>query len=166
MYLSDVLPLYHGLGQLFGSASVEAALATPFCPQSSPDLTSPNALSTRRCTRSSFALSGSCHCSNLTRRRKNAITLRGGRDPRPLRMVLHGCFVFTCVVHLWLEWAKDPPIGLPSTNEALRIAFRRSCEVLAGVDLLARYALPTEYGSQLFSEIKETASALAERSAR
>jgi len=161
-YLSDVLPLYHGLGQIFGSASTEEALGYAFLPAIQSPLDIAECFVHEAMHQKLFRLERVLPLFEPDSPTQERYYSPWRRDPRPLRMVLHGCFVFTCVVHLWLEWAKNPPFDGASPIEALKIAFRRSCEVLAGLDLLARYALPTEHGARLLSEVKEIATALAE----
>ncbi len=161
-YLSDVLPLYHGLGQIFGSASTEEALGYAFLPGIQSPLDIAECFVHEAMHQKLFRLERVLPLFEADSPTEDRYYSPWRRDPRPLRMVLHGCFVFTCVVHLWLEWAKNPPLELASPTEALKVAFRRSCEVLAGLELLARYALPTEHGTRLMSELKEIATELAE----
>jgi HEXXH motif-containing protein len=160
-YLGDVLPLYHGLGQAFGSASTEDALGYAFLPGIHSPLDIAECFVHEAMHQKLFRIESVLPLFESASPTGESYYSPWRRDPRPLRMVLHGCFVFTCVVHLWIQWAKNPPFGLSSRTEALKIAFRRSCEVLTGLDLLARYAVPTEQGARLISEIKEIVVALA-----
>ncbi len=161
-YLSDVLPLYHGLGQLFGSASTEQALGYAFLPGILSPLDIAECFVHEAMHQKLFRLEQVLPLFESGSPTEETYYSPWRRDSRPLRMVLHGCFVFTHVVYLWLEWAKNPPAELASPAEAWKVAYRRSCEVLAGLDLLARYSLPTEHGTRLLSEMQDIVARLTE----
>ena len=78
-------------------------------------------------------------------------------DPRPLRMLLHGCYVFTFVAFLWQQWATSAGMNLPDRATCYRNAFQRACEVLAGLAALRRFARMTPIGERLCQEISDAA---------
>lgn len=78
-------------------------------------------------------------------------------DPRPLRMLLHGCYVFTFVAFIWQQWAQSAGANLPDRDTCCRNAFKRACEVLAGLAALRQFARMTPIGERLVHEISDAA---------
>jgi cytochrome P450 len=73
-------------------------------------------------------------------------------------MVLHGCYVFAHVAWMWRRWSEEPPPEAPVRAQSAEMAFRRACEVLAGIDLIVRHARLTARGRALASEITACAT--------
>jgi len=163
IYSPEILPLYQGLGQNFASASNPNVLGYIYLPAISTPLDVAECLVHEAMHQKLFRIelatqlfakdspSGECYYSPWR------------QDPRPLNMVLHGSYVFTFVVHLWLRWAELQPSELAKKEEAYRIAMKRVAEVLAGINLLRQFAKMTSLGARLVDEIESTCRGFLEK---
>lgn len=86
-------------------------------------------------------------------------------DPRPLRMLLHGCYVFAYVAFLWRQWATSAHNALPRREACEQSAFQRASEVMAGLATLRHFAALTPLGERLCNEIGAAAREVIESSA-
>ena len=73
-------------------------------------------------------------------------------DPRPLRMALHGAFVFTAVADLYQRCLDRRDTGVDRW-EAATMAYRRCREVLDALAVVGRYATPTNVGAAVIGGI-------------
>jgi HEXXH motif-containing protein len=154
----EVLPLYHGIGQLYGSASNIDVPGYTYLPGIAKPLDVAECLVHEAMHQKLFRIE---HVVPLFERDSPAdeIFYSPWRvDPRPLRMLLHGCYVFAHVAWMWRAWSLAPPPELPSAQAGAEIAYRRCCEVLAGVDLLRRFAKLTGRGRAVLDEIAACAA--------
>ena len=162
-YSGEVLPLYKGLGQGFGSASNEAVLGFVYLPAIHTPLDVAECLVHEAMHQKLFRLESVVPLFEADSPKGESFYSPWRNDSRPLGMVLHGCYVFTFVVHLWLRWAELAPPELSSTTAAHHTAMRRVSEVLAGLKLLREYARMTATGARLLDELTHTCQGLLDR---
>ncbi len=135
-YAPEVLPLYHGLGQRFASASNPDVLAYVYLPAIDTPLDVAECFVHEAMHQKLFRLEQTTRLFEPDSPSGEIFYSPWRTDSRPLRMVLHGCYVFTFVVHLWARWAELPLPELDGTSSPTEIAFQRASEVLAGIALL------------------------------
>ncbi len=71
-------------------------------------------------------------------------------DPRPLRMLLHGAFVFTCVADLYRSEKAAEGLRL-SNEECARRSFYRASQSRLALDVLKTHARMTRLGKTIFA---------------
>jgi HEXXH motif-containing protein len=162
-YAPEALPVYHGLGQSFASASNEDVLGYVYLPAISTPLDVAECLVHEAMHQKLFRLESVVPLFEADSPKTESFYSPWRKDSRPLIMVLHGCYVFTFVVHLWLRWGELRPAELSSTAAAHWTALKRSAEVLSGVQLLRQYARMTPLGGRLLDEIETTCRGLLEQ---
>ncbi len=162
-YVNEALPLYHGLGQRFASASNVDVLGYVYLPAIPTELDVAECLIHEAMHQKLFRLEAAVHLFAPDSPVEETFYSPWRNDPRPLRMVLHGCYVFTFVVNLWLRWAELAPRELIAERAPQEIAFQRGVEVLAGIALLKQYAKLTRAGTALVEEVHATCRGLLER---
>lgn len=150
----EILPLYHGIGQQYGSASNVDVHGYTYLPGIERPLDVAECFVHEAMHQKLFRIESLVPLFEPDSPVAEAYYSPWRADPRPLRMVLHGCFVFAYVAWMWRRWSEDPPPEAPGRARSAELAFRRACEVLSGIDLLERYAKPTGHGRALLDEIK------------
>jgi HEXXH motif-containing protein len=160
LFAREALPLYHGRGQLFASASNPDVLGYVYLPAVETAVDVAECFVHEAMHQKLFRLEACAPLFAPESPSEEAFYSPWRPDPRPLRMVLHGCFVFALVAHLWRRWATIELADLPGRARAHELAFRRCAEVLAGVALLRRYALFTRHGARLVDEIEALTRAI------
>ena len=79
-------------------------------------------------------------------------------DPRPLRMVLHGAFVFSAVADLY---AKSKPESLQlNMNVHIDRAYLRSQQAVAALKIVKKYAHLTDFGQVIVEATEQMLNAL------
>ncbi len=84
-------------------------------------------------------------------------------DPRPLRMTLHGAFVFAAVADLYL-WSDAPAIFNIDRRECFRRAYYRGRQVRTALDTVFRHAHATRFGRIIMEALEEDVGSILRRS--
>lgn len=83
-------------------------------------------------------------------------------DRRPLRMTLHGCFVFTAVADMYLWLAGSPRWGI-TPEVAHSRAFQRHRESAIALQVVKKYGKTTQIGDKVISAIEADLSNIERR---
>jgi len=156
------LPLYHGLGQAYASASNERVLGYGYLPGIRSPLDVAECFIHEAMHQKLFRLDQLIPLFESSSPRTESFYSPWRKEPRPLDMVLHGCYVFTSVAETWAEWMAHPPRDT-TAQVAASVAYRRAAQVLDGLQTLSRHAEMTAPGNALRREIRERADALVQR---
>jgi HEXXH motif-containing protein len=84
-------------------------------------------------------------------------------DPRPLRMTLHGAFVFVAVADLYL-WENAPIALMLDKGECIRRAYHRAKQVRLAIDIVRRNAQLTRFGKVVIDAIEYDLASVFDRS--
>lgn len=155
----EILPLYHGIGQQYGSASNVDVHGYTYLPGIERPLDVAECYVHEAMHQKLFRIEALVPLFTPESPTGEVYYSPWRADPRPLRMVLHGCYVFAHVAWMWRRWSEEPPPEAPLRAPSAEMAFRRACEVLAGIDLIMRHAKLTARGRALVDEIAACASA-------
>jgi hypothetical protein len=77
-------------------------------------------------------------------------------DPRPLRMLMHGAYVFTAVALLWLDLSKTMEDSKENFENALFHAHYRSNQAYAAITVLRKYGTLSSFGVKLCAIIDDS----------
>lgn len=83
-------------------------------------------------------------------------------DPRPLRMTLHGAFVFLAVADLYL-WESAPSMFGIDDGECTRRAYQRARQVRIALEVVHRNARLTRFGSAVMDAIEHDLTSILDR---
>jgi HEXXH motif-containing protein len=83
-------------------------------------------------------------------------------DARPLRMTLHGAFVFAAVAHLYL-WNEAHSALELDAGECARRAYYRAKQVRLALDVVRRHAKLTKFGMAVIEAVNEDSLAIMEK---
>ena len=83
-------------------------------------------------------------------------------DPRPLRMTLHGAFVFAAVADLYL-WDRAPLALKMDRRECVRRAYHRAKQVRIALDVVYRHAKLMPFGKAVIDAIENDLKAVFDR---
>lgn len=84
------------------------------------------------------------------------------RDRRPLRMTLHGSFVFCAIADLYLWVAQSPRWGLDAAA-AHRRAYQRYRESSLALDIVERHGVMSEIGAKVTRAIRQDLAGIGAR---
>ena len=80
-------------------------------------------------------------------------------DPRPLRMTLHGAFVFAAVADLYL-WEAAPQVFRLDRRECIRRSYHRARQVRQALDTILRNARLTRFGQVVVETVEHDLAAI------
>ena len=83
-------------------------------------------------------------------------------DPRPLRMILHGSFVFTAIAEMWASLSMDKNYNLENGDPAFLTTFRAN-QSIEGIKIIKKYGVFTEVGQNLIDSIENNAVAAIDK---
>jgi HEXXH motif-containing protein len=81
-------------------------------------------------------------------------------DPRPLRMTLHGAFVFAGVAEFYLWREAEVELGI-NARECHRRAFHRTKQARRALEIVERHGRPTRAGRLVIGSIEATLDAIS-----
>jgi HEXXH motif-containing protein len=160
--VTHVLPLVCG-DERIGSASRQEAFGLVFLPAAidCPDQMA-ECLLHEAMHQYLFRLESCARLFDITSPSEELFYSPWRQDKRPLRMTLHGSFVFSAVADLYL-WAADVsrwPIG---REAAQRRAYQRYREATIALSVVRRYGVMTELGSRVLGAIDAALAATESR---
>ena len=83
-------------------------------------------------------------------------------DPRPLRMLLHGAFVFTAVAEMWAMFANNPDYDHSNGDPAF-LTLLRAQQSIKAIDIIRKYGNLNQLGKNLSNSIYDNALSAIER---
>jgi len=83
-------------------------------------------------------------------------------DPRPLRMLLHGSFVFTAVAEMWAMFANNPDYDHSNGDPAF-LTLLRAQQSIKAIDIIRKYGNLNQLGENLSNSIYDNAFSAIER---
>ena len=83
-------------------------------------------------------------------------------DPRPLRMLLHGAFVFTAVAEMWAMFANNPDYD-HSNGDPGFLTLLRAQQSIKAIDIIRKYGNLNQLGKNLSNSIYDNALSAIER---
>jgi len=83
-------------------------------------------------------------------------------DPRPLRMILHGSYVFTAIAEMWQRLAEEPSYNLNNGNPIF-LATYRAQQAIEGIRIIKKFGNLKKYGQQLLDSIEENAESVIQK---
>lgn len=76
------------------------------------------------------------------------------KDKRPLRMTLHGSFVFTAVADMYLKLALNNDGEMISPEQAQKRAYQRYLEARLALQVIKKYAVLSKFGQYVYKAIE------------
>jgi len=83
-------------------------------------------------------------------------------DSRPLRMLLHGAFVFTAVAEMWAMFANNPDYDHSNGDPAF-LTLLRAQQSIKAIDIIRKYGNLQQLGKNLSNSIYDNALSAIER---
>ena len=83
-------------------------------------------------------------------------------DPRPLRMLLHGAFVFTAVAEMWAMFANNPDYDHSNGDPAF-LTLLRAQQSIKAIDIIRKYGNLNQLGKNLSNSIYDNAFSAIEK---
>jgi hypothetical protein len=77
-------------------------------------------------------------------------------DPRPLRMLLHGAFVFTAISEMWSILAGDPEYD-HSNGDPIFLTTFRARQSIKAIDIIKKYGVLNQLGEKFIDSIYNNA---------
>jgi HEXXH motif-containing protein len=160
-FVSSILPLVCG-DDAIGSASRESALGLIFLPATDAIDQLTECLLHEAMHQYLFRIEecGAVFTDAITPDEKFYSPWRS--DPRPLRMTLHGAFVFAAVADLYL-WQQAPSALGIAVSECHRRAYHRSEQARVAIDIVRRHSELTRFGKVVVDAIDVDLATLRDR---
>ena len=83
-------------------------------------------------------------------------------DPRPLRMLLHGAFVFTAIAEMWAGFANNPDYDHSNGDPAF-LTLLRAQQSIKAINIIRKYGNLNQLGENLSNSIYDNAFSAIER---
>ena len=83
-------------------------------------------------------------------------------DPRPLRMLLHGAFVFTAIAEMWAMFANNPDYDHSNGDPAF-LTLLRAQQSIKAIDIIRKYGNLNQLGKNLSNSIYDNAFSAIEK---
>jgi len=83
-------------------------------------------------------------------------------DPRPLRMILHGSYVFTAIAEMWASITEHTNYNAINGDPIFLSTFR-ALQAIEGIKIINKYSSLQKHGQNLLDSIQENAESVIQK---